>query len=166
MAEFDYAKLVKVVKGDKTITQGKAATALGLSIGQISMVNFCKAQVEVGVYDKAPATPTSVKKLRVTEGNRWELISARTGLTISAVKKIAEDGGFLDSYTGKGRNFNGAPAAKRSTAKSSTASPKRTTAKRTTAKRSTAKRSGVGGRNTTVKRNVTGGRRSTAANPS
>lgn len=155
MPELNYDKLVKLVQSNKDITQSQAAQKLGLSIGQVSMLKFCQAQVAAGAYAKAPATGPSVKKLRDSEGNRWELIAARTGLSVAAVKaKYEEAGGnAATSYTGRGRNPNGAapkrssaPSGKRSTAKRSGAgasSPKRTTAKRTTAKRSTAKRGGV-----------------------
>lgn len=171
MAELNYDKLVKLVKGDKDITQSQAAQKLGLSIGQVSMLKFCQAQVEAGAYDKAPSTAASVKKLRDSEGNRWELIAARTGLSVAAVKgKYEEAGGnAANSYTGRGRNHaasgttskrstakrSGAAASKSGTAKRSGA--KSGTAKRTTAKRSTAKRGAV-------VRRVT--RRSGTSNPS
>lgn len=119
MAEFSYDKLVKSLQKDSELTQGKAAVAQGVSIGQIPMMKFCAAQVEAGVYAKAPATAASVKKLRDGESNRWELIAARTGLGVAAVKtKYEEAGGDVTAYVGKGRDFSGVereikkPAAK------------------------------------------------------
>src|SRR4051812_12728027 len=100
-SELNYDKLVKLVKGNNDITQAGAAEALGLSIGQVSMLKFCQAQGEAKVYDKAPSTNASIKKLRDSEGNRWELIAARTGLSVAAVKTKYEEGGgnAAKSYT-------------------------------------------------------------------
>jgi hypothetical protein len=142
------------------------------------MLQFCRAQVEAKLYTKAPSTPTSVMKLRDNENNRWELIAARTGLGVAAVKTAYEEAGgdATTSYTGRGRNYNGNGAdtstTKRAPAKRSTAkrgSAKRETTKRATVKRSTTKRSttkrGAAAKRGSIKRNVAS-RRGSASNPS
>lgn len=127
MASVTQEKIVALLKKDSEMTQGKVAQKLGVTVGQVPMLLFSKAQVEAGVYTKAPATQASVKKLR-NEGNRWELIAARTNLSVAQVKQHAEAAGVLNSYTGRGRNFNGsnkksAPAAGRKTGGRQTAKP-------------------------------------------
>lgn len=120
MAEVNFDKLVKLIKGDDEITQAKAAERLGVSLGQLNMLTFCKAKVEAGVAKKAPATAKSVRSLRDSGSERWEMIAARTGLSVARVKALYEEAGgdVTNSYTGRGRNFNGGgakPKAKAST---------------------------------------------------
>lgn len=115
MASINYQKLVGLVK--KGANQSKAAADLGITVGQLSMLVFSQAQVDAGLFTKAPATGPSVKKLRDSEGNRWELIAARTGISVAQVKaKYEEAGGNASaSFTGRGRKPNGGaskPAAK------------------------------------------------------
>ena len=103
--ELNYDKLVKDLKKDPELTQSQAADAQGLTIGQVSMMKFCAAQVDAGIWDEIPATTKAVKAAR-NEGNRWELIAARGD--ISRAKVIDLFGGedaAKDSYVGKGRNF-------------------------------------------------------------
>jgi len=150
MAEVTQDKLVGLLKKDDELTQGKAAQELGVSVGQIPMLLFCKAQVEAGVFKKAPATPKSVVQLR-NSGNRWELIAARTGLGVAAVKSAYSEGGGGDpakSYTGKGRNFAGGGTGKKPAASSGR------------------KTAGAAGGRKTGGRQTTGSGRSTRRNPS
>jgi hypothetical protein len=115
--ELNYDKLVKDLKKDPDLTQSQAADNQGLTIGQVSMMKFCQAQVEAGIWDEIPATTKAVKAAR-NEGNRWELIAARAD--VSRAKVIDLFGGqdaAKDSYVGKGRNFQNGdgekPAPKR-----------------------------------------------------
>lgn len=105
MATVNEAKLLKSAKAGKTHSQ--AAADQGLTIGQLPMIQFCRAQVESGQFGKIPATKASVQKAR-KEGNRWELIAARSGLSVAKVKDLfgGEDAA-KKSYTGRGRNFSG-----------------------------------------------------------
>lgn len=114
MAEVNEAKLLKAVKGGAT--HGEAASQLGLTQGQLSMLKFCMAQVEAGQYDEIPATAASVKKARDKDGNRWELIAARAGISVAKVKDLygGEDAA-RDSFTGRGRNFTGVKRTKAKT---------------------------------------------------
>jgi hypothetical protein len=117
MAEVSEAKLDKAVKSGKN--HAATATELGLSTGQLPMLTYCRAQVRTGQYKKAPATETSIKKLRDNEGNRWELIAARTGLSVAKVKEMYP-GNPEASYTGRGRNYaNGGGSTKKASAKAS-----------------------------------------------
>lgn len=90
------AQLAKDVKAGKN--QSECAKNLGVTPGQLGMLPFCKAQVAAGIFTKAPATEASFKKLREA-GNRWELIAARTGATVGAIKAAVGDG----TYIGRGR---------------------------------------------------------------
>lgn len=125
-SELNYDALVRLVKSNKDITQAEAARRLGLSVGQIPMIKFCQAQVAVGVYSKIPGTAAAVKKARDSEGNRWELIAARTGKSVAAVKDLYP-GDASSSYTGRGRNFNGVSSGSRKKT-SSTSSARKTAA--------------------------------------
>lgn len=168
----NYDKIAKLVKANKEIKQSEVAQKLGVTIGQVGMLDYCKAQVEAGLYGSAPATATSVKKLRDSENNRWELIAARTGLSVSAVKtKYEEAGGdAAASYTGRGRNRTGSSAKASSTRKSG-ASKSKAGASGSKAKSGSKKTAAAGRKRGSVKsgaavrRNRTG-RRSVAGNPS
>jgi hypothetical protein len=107
MAEVNFDKLVKLLKSDDEITQREAAERLGVTQGQLNILLFCRAKVEAGIAKPAPSTAKSVKDLRTKEGERWEMIAARTGLSVAKVKDMAEEGGYKDSYTGRGRDYNG-----------------------------------------------------------
>jgi hypothetical protein len=119
MAEVNEAKLLKAVKGGAS--HGEAAEALGVTPGQLNMNAFCKAQVAAGLFSKIPATAASVKKARNSDGNRWELIAARAGISVAKVKDLygGEDAA-AGSFVGRGRNYSGS--------KPSAANRKRTTA--------------------------------------
>jgi hypothetical protein len=107
--EINTAKLDKLVKAGKT--QAQCANELGISPGQLGMLNFGQAQVRVGLLKKAPATAASVKALRDKQGLRWEFIAAATGLSVA---KVREAYGDKESYIGRGRKpgaSNGKPAA-------------------------------------------------------
>lgn len=166
MAGYDHDKVVKMLKGNSELKQSEVAQKLGVSIGQVPMLAFCKAQVEAGVHSKSPKTPANIKKLRDNEGNRWELIAARTGLGVAAVKAAYEEAGGdpSNSYTGRGRNFSGSTAR---TTGGGRASSKSKTKTKTASKKSTSKAGSKSAskRKTAIVRNR-GGRRSTAGNPS
>lgn len=127
MAEVNFDKLVKLVKADDEITQREAAERLGVTQGQLNMLLFCRAKVEAGIAKSAPATAKSVKDLRTKEGERWEMIAARTGLSVAKVKDMADEGGYKDEYVGRGRNYNGGskPATKKAAGSKSTAASKK-----------------------------------------
>lgn len=169
MANINYDRLVKLVKGGAN--QADAAKQLGVTTGQLSMLLFCQAQVDSGLVKKAPGTPKSVRELRDKQGNRWELIAARTGLSVAAVKAHAESAGVLDSYTGRGRNHSGSTSGRKASTKKTSA---KSSTKKTSAKSSTKKTSAAGGRPSarktggrpSARKSATSGRRSTAANPS
>jgi hypothetical protein len=125
---FDFGKLVKYLKANPEASQREAAEDQGLTIGQVSMTNFCKAKVDAGVVNKAPGTAASIKKLRDNEGDRWELIAARTSKSVSQVQALYEEAGgdLSNSYTGKGRNFQATPAGKKPAGKKGAAATKPT----------------------------------------
>jgi hypothetical protein len=172
MAGYDHDKVVKMLKGNSELKQSEVAQKLGVSIGQVPMLAFCKAQVEAGVYSTAPKTSASVKKLRDNEGNRWELIAARTGLGVTAVKTAYEEAGgdISTSYTGRGRNFNSASSGSKSKSKTSSkskssskaSSKTKSASKKTSSGRPSARK--TGGRPSASRKTAT--RRSTAGNPS
>lgn len=121
----NYDKLVKFVKANPEASQKAAADSQGLTIGEVSMLKFCQAKVEAGVVAKSGGTPKQIKTLR-DNGARWELIAAQTGKSVGDVKSAYEEAGgdASTSYTGRGRNPNGATAtkapAKKSAAKAKT----------------------------------------------
>lgn len=111
MAEVNEAKLLKAVKGGAT--HSEAAEALGLTLGQLPMLTYCRAVVEAGQESSIPSTAASIKKARDKDKNRWEMIAARAGISVAKVKDLygGEDAA-KDSYIGRGRNFNGADEPK------------------------------------------------------
>lgn len=140
-SELNFDKLVRDLRKNPDMTQSEAADSQGLSIGQVNMLRFCKAQVEAGIWDEIPATTKAVKAAR-NEGNRWELIAARAG--ISRAKVIDLFGGedaARDSYVGRGRNFNATESNSGSKSKSS-GSSKKTSGRPSAGKTGTAKRGG------------------------
>jgi hypothetical protein len=124
MAEFDYGRLVKALRTNGELTQGSAAEKLGITPGQLNMLQFCKAKVEAGVVKKAPATAKSVRNLRDRDSDRWEMIAARTGVSVATAKELYREAGGdpAKSYTGRGRNFSNGPSKPKAKAKTSTAS--------------------------------------------
>lgn len=166
-SELDYDKLVKLVKSDNDITQGKAAERLGLSIGQIPMLKFCLAKVEAGVVSKAPGTDASIKRLR-QGGARFELIAAQTGKSVAAVKAVLGDDA---GYVGRGRDHsNGASSGtsrKGSSKTTSTGSRKTTstgTSRKKTSSTGTARKKTASARGNVVRNTRRSGGRAT--NPS
>jgi hypothetical protein len=98
MPALNYSKLVQLAK--KGMGHSAAAKELGLTTGQISSLVFSQALVESGQVPKAPGTAASIRKLKDSEGNRWELIAARTGKSVAEVKELYEQGGGdLSSHT-------------------------------------------------------------------
>lgn len=166
MAEVTIAKVTQLVKQNNDISQKAVADKIGVSLGQVSMLLFCQAKVAAGVYSKAPPTAASVKKLRDSEGNRWELIAARTGLSVAKAREVyGGEGAARDSYTGRGRP-SGGTTAKRSSVKSGSAK-RGSAASGTTKKKSAAasRKAGATSRKGGIVRNTTSRRRS-SANPS
>lgn len=147
MADFDYGRLVKALKANGELTQSAAAEKLGITAGQLNMLAFCKAKVEAGVVKKAPATPRSVRSLREKDTDRWEMIAARTGVSVAAAKELYREAGGdpTNSYTGRGRNFSNGPskAKPKAKAKASTASKAKTSTAKGKSK-ATAKTKGGG----------------------
>lgn len=86
----NYDKLVGFLKKNPDASQKAAADSQGLTIGQVSMLKFCEAKVEAGIVSKIPGTAASIKKAR-QDGDRWELIAARTGKSVAAVRDAAGD---------------------------------------------------------------------------
>lgn len=128
MASFSMQKLVALLK-KKDIGHSEAARELGLTVGQISSLAFSQALVEAGRVSKAPSTDASVKKLRA-DGNRFELIAARTGKSVAEVKNILGEGTVRSGSTrGAGSASGGGKsktkaAAKKGAAKRKTAGAK------------------------------------------
>lgn len=122
MAGFNKSKLVSFLKKNGEAGQSAAAKHLGVSIGQLPMIEFCRAQVEAGVYKEIPSTTKSVTDARDKQGNRWELIAARAGVGVAEVKKLY-DGDASKSYTGRGRNHGSASTGKAAPAKKGGAKP-------------------------------------------
>ena len=85
-----HEKLVKLVKSGIT-SHSEAAVELGVTVGQISSLAWSRALVEGGEYSEQPATTVAVKRMRDVEGLRWELIAARTGESVAAVKELHGD---------------------------------------------------------------------------
>jgi hypothetical protein len=113
----NYDKLVKFLKTNDEATQKEAADNQGLTIGQLSMMTFCKAKLDAGVVDKIPGTGASIKKARAG-GDRWELIAVRSGKGVAEVKSLYEEaGGDVTEYVGRGRNFGATPSGKKTAAK-------------------------------------------------
>jgi hypothetical protein len=128
----NFAQLVKLAK--QGMGHSAAAAELGVTVGQISSLVFSKALVEAGQYDEVTkVTPAVIVRLKDDEGNRWELIAARTGKTVGEVKDLyVEGGGDLNGGSrtsspgtnrASGRKTKSAPAAK-SGAKKKTAGRK------------------------------------------
>jgi hypothetical protein len=92
-------KLVRLAKQD--MGHSDAARELGVSVGQISSLAWSHALVDAGRFSKQPATTASVKKLKDVEENRWELIAARTGLSVSGVKELYGDTSGAKSIRGR-----------------------------------------------------------------
>jgi hypothetical protein len=117
----NYAQLVKLAK--QGMGHSEAARELGVTVGQISSLTFSKALVDAGVYDTvSKITPAVIVRLKDDEGNRWELISARTEKSVAEVKELyVEGGGDLNGGSkapsagtnrASGRKTKTAPAAK------------------------------------------------------
>jgi len=85
-----HEKLVRLVKSGIT-SHSEAAVELGVTVGQISSLAWSRALVEGGEYSEQPATEAAVRRMRDVEGLRWELIAARTGESVAAVKELHGD---------------------------------------------------------------------------
>jgi len=113
--------LVKLAK--KGLGHSAAATELGVTVGQISSMQWSTALVSAGRFSTAPATSASVRKLKDVEGNRWELIAARTGESVTRVKDLYGDADEVAAASNRRRgNGNG------SSSKTSGASKKKSAA--------------------------------------
>jgi hypothetical protein len=158
----NFAQLVKLAK--QGMGHSEAARELGVTVGQISSLVFSKALVEAGQYDEvAKVTPSVVVRLKDDEGNRWELIAARTGKTVTEIKDLyVEGGGDLNggsrASAGSGRGSGRMSGSKTKTAPAAKSGSKKKTAGRK-AKASSARP--VGRARTLAER-----RRSRSSNPS
>jgi hypothetical protein len=101
--------LVKELKANPGNSERHYAEASGIAQGQIASVLY-KAELEADPSKKLPATQAGVVKGR-NAGLRWPRIAAYTGLTITKVKELAEAGGVAETYSGRGRKFDGSGAA-------------------------------------------------------
>jgi hypothetical protein len=132
-----HEKLVKIVKSGIT-SHSEAAVELGVTVGQISSLSWSRALVEGGEYSEQPATEAAVRRMRDVEGLRWELIAARTGESVAAVKELHGD---ADNSVVSGRRpkaTNGDEEAEETTPRRGRASSgKTTTGKRATTAAST-----------------------------
>jgi hypothetical protein len=134
MANLSYDRLIKAVKTAPDASQSDYAKKLGITVGQLPMLILCKAKVDAGVAKKAPATPKSVRTLRDQQSERWEMVAARTGVSVTKAKDLYEQAGGdpKNSYLGRGRNFgNGPSPKKKSTAKAKAKTSGKASTKRT-----------------------------------
>lgn len=115
-----YAKLVSLVKKDglnddetrALYSERHYADESGIPMGQIGKALYM-AEVDAFPKLKIKATPAAIANARDKQGIRWPRIAARTGESVSQVQKMYEGHtgkSAADSYTGRGRKFNGASA--------------------------------------------------------
>jgi hypothetical protein len=81
-----HEKLVKLAKTG--MGHSEAAVELGVTVGQISSMAWSRALVDAGEVSEIADTAAAVKKARDVENNRWELIAARAGISVAAVKEL------------------------------------------------------------------------------
>jgi hypothetical protein len=169
MAEVNRSKLVSFLKKNEEASQKAAADHLGVTIGQLPMLTFCAAKVEAGIVKTAPGTPQSVKKLRDSEGERWEMIAARTKMSVAGVKRAYEEAGgnASSSFTGRGRNFsNGGSSNKTRSSGSNKKTSSRSSGKKTSAAKSGSKTRGSGKKTGVRRARTRAERQASSANPS
>jgi hypothetical protein len=112
-----HAELVKLAKRG-VLSHTEAANELGLSVSSISMLEWCKVLVEVGEWDEIPATTKSVQAAKDKDRNRWELIAARAGVSVTEAKNLYGDEDEVRAAAVRGGgNGNGESKPKASTAK-------------------------------------------------
>jgi hypothetical protein len=110
--------LVRLAKAG--FKQSQAAHELGVPVAAVKIVPWCNALVEAGVWSTEKATAASVKKMYENDGNRWELIAARTGESVVRVKELYGNHG--GQPRGRGRSTkSGAPGKTATVRKSGTA---------------------------------------------
>jgi hypothetical protein len=80
-------RLEKLVRSGIT-SHSKAAEELGVPVSKISSLAWSNALVDGGEFDEIADTAAAVKRARDVEGNRWELIAARAGISVNAVKEL------------------------------------------------------------------------------
>jgi hypothetical protein len=154
MAEVNRSKLVSFLKKNEEASQKAAADHLGVTIGQLPMLTFCAAKVEAGIVKTAPGTPQSVKKLRDSEGERWEMIAARTKMSVAGVKRAYEEAGG-----------NASSSLTRSSGSSKKTSS-RSSGKKTSAAKSGSKTRGSGKKTGVRRARTRAERQASSANPS
>jgi hypothetical protein len=102
MAGYKHADLVKFLSKNEDAGQSAAADHLGITISQLPMIDFCRAQVEAGIWSEIAETPKAVLAARDKDGNRWELVAARADVGVAKAKTMYEDaGGVLDAKPAK-----------------------------------------------------------------
>jgi hypothetical protein len=148
MADVDHNKLIKLVK--QGAKHSEAAEALGVTPTQLTMLVWCDAQVEAGVWDEIASTATAVKKAKDVDGNRWELIAARTGESVATVKELYGGEAAVAKYNAGRATGNGSaqPSSRRggSKTKTKTASSKKSGVKVVASKKGSAKKTAAGPR--------------------
>jgi hypothetical protein len=124
-----HEKLVKLAKAG--MGHSEAAVELGVTVGQISSMAWSRALVDAGEFSEIADTAAAVKKARDVENNRWELIAARAGVSVAAVKELygGEEAAAESVITRKKDNGDEDETPKRGRA----AANKATTGKRATA---------------------------------
>lgn len=101
----------------KGVSFRDAAAKAKVSVAEMER-NYYRLEPVADPKLKITGTPKQVAKQIVDgrhgsgdePGLRWERLAARSGKTVSEVKKIYEDAtgkSHLESYTGRGRNFAG-----------------------------------------------------------
>jgi hypothetical protein len=134
-------KLVKLVKSGIT-SHSAAAEELGVPVSAITSLMFSRALVDGGEYSEIAATSAAVKRARDVEQNRWELIAARTGESVGAVKELYGGDEAASSSTISGRRTSNGATEEAETPKRGRGRPRKAEnvapAAATTGKRATA----------------------------
>ena len=93
--------LVKEAK--KGIGHSEAARNLGVTVGQISSMQWSQALVAAKRVTTIAATSAAVRKAKDVENNRWELIAARTGESMARVKELYGDADAVAAASARGK---------------------------------------------------------------
>src|SRR5438105_11044609 len=116
-----FNKLVAEVKKNPGNSERHYANVSGIAMGQIGKALYA-AEVVADPSLKIPATGKAIVAAR-NKGVRWPRIAARTGLGVAKVKEMyeAESGSSAaESWTGRGRRFDGGGSNTSGSKKSST----------------------------------------------
>lgn len=119
VSDKQYDKLVAELKKNPGNSERHYADKTGIPLSQIGSVLY-KAEVEANPKLKIPATGQGIVKAR-NSGLRWPRIAAYSGLSASKVKELYEETSgesAANSWTGRGRRFDGATGKKSTTGQS------------------------------------------------